>query len=327
MNNKYILSLIFFFISIFSFAQNNVTFQVDMNNVDPATFTTPEVNGTFNGWCGSCAAMSDPDGDNIWDVTIDLANGSYEFKFSADNWGIQENLLSGSWCTVTNWGFTNRTLTVSGDTTLPVVCWESCDPCSSGPASYSVTFEVDMNSVTQSFTTPEVNGAFNGWCGNCWQMTDPDGDNVWEYTALFAPGDSIEWKYSADNWNIQEDLDSNLSCITINYDPGAPNGWGYVNRVAVITGDTTFSSPWEMCDGSGGGTGQPLSQIDLPISWDDTTVDYTVSDFGGNASSVVADPAGLVNNVLQSEKTPGAQTWAGTTLGTASGFANSNSFC
>ena len=65
-----------------------------------------------------------------------------------------------------------------------------------------------------------------------------------------------------------------------------------------------------------------LSQIDLPISWDDTTVDYTVSDFGGNVSSVVADPAGLVNNVLQSEKTPGAATWAGTTLGTPIGFAN-----
>ena len=79
-------------------------------------------------------------------------------------------------------GYTNRTLTVSEDTTLPVVCWESCDPCSSGPASYNVTFEVDMNAVSQSFTAPEINGAFNGWCGNCWQMTDPDGDNVWEYT-------------------------------------------------------------------------------------------------------------------------------------------------
>ena len=150
MNKKYFLSLLFLSFSIFSFAQNNVTFQVDMNNVDPSTFTTPEVNGTFNGWCGSCAAMSDPDGDNIWDVTIDLASGNYEFKFSADNWGIQETLLTGSWCTVTNWGFTNRTLIVSGDTTLPVVCWESCDPCSSGPASYNVTFEVDMNGVSQS---------------------------------------------------------------------------------------------------------------------------------------------------------------------------------
>ena len=85
--------LIILFLSLFSsgiIAQNNVTFQVDMNDVDPSTFTTPEVNGNFNSWCGSCAPMSDPDGDNIWDITIDLANGSYEYKFSADNWGIQE---------------------------------------------------------------------------------------------------------------------------------------------------------------------------------------------------------------------------------------------
>ena len=30
----------------------NVTFQVDMSNVS-SSFTSPEVNGTFNSWCGS----------------------------------------------------------------------------------------------------------------------------------------------------------------------------------------------------------------------------------------------------------------------------------
>ena len=230
------------------FSQNNVTFQLDMNNVDPAIFTTPEVNGTFNGWCGSCAAMTDTDGDNVWEVTIDLANGPYEFKYSADGWGIQENLLSGSWCTVTNFGFTNRTLTVSGDTTLAVVCWESCSSCGSGPSAYDVTFEVDMRGVNQSYTTPEVNGAFNGWCGNCWPMDDSDGDSIWQLQMTFAPGDSLVWKYSADNWNIQEDLDSSLSCVTINYNPGAPNGWGNINRVAVVNSDTTFSAPWNFCN-------------------------------------------------------------------------------
>ena len=249
MQKKYFYLIIIFFYSFYSYSQtHNVTFQIDMSTVDPATFTTPEVNGNFNGWCGSCAPMSDLDGDNIWDVTIALDTGSYEFKYSADNWSIQESLLAGSWCTVTAWGFTNRTLTVSGDTTLPVVCWESCDPCSSGPSSYNVTFEVDMRGVTQSYSTPEVNGGFNGWCGNCWQMSDSDGDSIWQYTTLFAPGDSLEWKYSADNWNIQEDLDSSLSCVTINYDPGAPNGWGFVNRIAVVNSDTTFSSPWELCN-------------------------------------------------------------------------------
>jgi len=38
----------------------NVTFQVDMNDYT-GTFTTPEVNGTFNSRCGNCNAMSEPD--------------------------------------------------------------------------------------------------------------------------------------------------------------------------------------------------------------------------------------------------------------------------
>ena len=248
--------ILFFFFFIFSFtlnAQNtaNVTFQVDMSTVDPSTFTTPEVNGNFNGWCGSCASMSDPDGDNIWDVIITIdANTNYEFKFSADNWGIQESLLPGTPCTVTNFGFTNRTLNVLGDTILPVVCWESCDDCNTGPSAYNVTFEVDMRGVSSSYTTPEVNGVFNSWCGNCWQMDDSDGDSIWQFSTVFAPGDSLEWKYSADNWNIQEDLDSSLSCIIVNYDPGAPNGYGFVNRVAVVNSDTTYSAAWNLCSSS-----------------------------------------------------------------------------
>ena len=63
------------------------------------------------------------------------------------------------------------------------------------------------------------------------------------------------------------------------------------------------------------------TQIDLPITWDGTGVNYTVTDFGGNASSLVTDPTNASNMVLKSEKTVGAQTWAGTTLSTNSGLA------
>ncbi|HTI10395.1 MAG TPA: PKD domain-containing protein [Puia sp.] len=64
----------------------------------------------------------------------------------------------------------------------------------------------------------------------------------------------------------------------------------------------------------------PLTQIDLPVNFESTSVDYTVSDFGGNASSLTVDPTNSSNHVMLSTKTNGAQTWAGTTLGTASGF-------
>ena len=69
------------------------------------------------------------------------------------------------------------------------------------------------------------------------------------------------------------------------------------------------------------------SQIDLPITWDDNTVDYTVTDFGGNASTSVVDPTNAANTVLQSTKSNTAQLWAGTTLSVdSSGLATAIPF-
>ena len=97
------------------------------------SFTTPEVNGTFNGWCGAtCNPMSDPDGDNIWETTIDIAQGGYLWKYALDNWSDQElpQLGPNSACFLPDGnGFINRTLIVSGPQRLPPVCWESCLPC------------------------------------------------------------------------------------------------------------------------------------------------------------------------------------------------------
>jgi beta-glucanase (GH16 family) len=106
----------------------NVTFQLDMNNVTNS-FTTPEVNGTFNNWCGNCWAMSDLDGDNIWNFTISIAPGTYQYKFAVDNWAIQENLVNAGNCVVSAWGYTNRVLDITSDTILNLVCWESCSGC------------------------------------------------------------------------------------------------------------------------------------------------------------------------------------------------------
>ena len=65
-----------------------------------------------------------------------------------------------------------------------------------------------------------------------------------------------------------------------------------------------------------------LSQINLPVTFDDPKTDYTVTDFGGNQSIVTADPTAGSNNVMKSIKTAGAVFYAGTTIGTASGFSS-----
>jgi hypothetical protein len=218
----------------------DVLFLVDMNDVTD-TYTTPEVNGTFNGWCGGCAPMSDDDGDGIWELVIALEPGFYEFKFAADTWTIQEELTEGSPCTLTTDVFTNRTVeVVDSNIELDTVCWASCDACEDVVPSYSVLFKVDMSQVTDSYTTPEVNGTFNGWCGGCAPMFDDDGDDIWELEIILPEG-THEYKFAADSWGIDESLTEGDPC-TITVD-------GFTNRLIDVTGDVVLDQVcWASCD-------------------------------------------------------------------------------
>ena len=65
----------------------------------------------------------------------------------------------------------------------------------------------------------------------------------------------------------------------------------------------------------------PSTQMDLPVTFDDAAVNYSVIDFGNNASVMAADPTNAANKVMKTTKPNGAETWAGTTMGTAAGFA------
>lgn len=213
----------------------NVTFRVDMTNA-PA-FSVANVNGTFNNWCGACAAMTDVNSDNIWEITIDLAPGTYEYKFTGDGWNVQENLTPGSPCTVTNSGYTNRSLTVSGDVVLPIVCWGECGSCS---VLYPVTFKVDMSGVSQSYTQVQMGASFNGWNPPANALTDANSDGVYETTVSLAPG-TYEYKFAADNWNIQESLTQGSSCTVTNF--------GFTNRTITVTNAGQVLDPvcWGAC--------------------------------------------------------------------------------
>lgn len=217
---------------------HDVTFMVDMNGYS-GTITGLNVSGNFNDWCGTCNQMSDANMDGIWEVTLPIAADSIEWKYTMNNWAVQENFTEGDPCTKTTGGFTNRFAIFSGDTTLGPVCWEQCAACPQNIV--NVTFRVDMSEVTETFTTPELNGTFNGWCGTCNAMSDEDGDNVWEVTIPFNEGDSIEYKFSADNWTIQEMNDPEAPCTNGNTQ--------YTNRVLEIpAADITLEAVcWGSC--------------------------------------------------------------------------------
>jgi predicted extracellular nuclease len=392
----------------------NVTFQVDMSNVS-ASFTNVYVSGTVNNWSGNSNQLTDADGDGVYEGTLSLMPGSYEYKFTYDNWTGQETLdpVADATCTLTTGAFTNRYSTIgNADTTLPVVCWESCNTCgyvapcselyfseyaegssnnkyfeiynptasaislsgytvylSGNGGSYTntftssasiasgdvymistnqldsatqtladtamgypsvahfngddalilvngtdtidvigvpgvdpgsswtvgtgstanhtlvrkhavsggstdwttgvlewdvyasntwsyagehsstciitpvdVTFQVDMNYVTASYTNVYVSGTVNNWSGNSNQLTDADGDGVYEGTLSLMPG-SYEYKFTYDNWTGQETLDP-VADATCTLTTGT-----FTNRYSTISNaDTTLPVVcWEEC--------------------------------------------------------------------------------
>ena len=76
----------------------------------------------------------------------------------------------------------------------------------------------------------------------------------------------------------------------------------------------------------GGSCSACLTQINLPINFEGSTTNYTVTDFGGTVSSLVVDPTNPSNMVTKTIKTGGAQLWAGTTMSTPSGFSSTIPF-
>lgn len=61
-------------------------------------------------------------------------------------------------------------------------------------------------------------------------------------------------------------------------------------------------------------------QIDWPVDFENSEINYMMTDFGGNSSSRIVDPTNPDNHVIEVIKTGEAATWAGTTIGTNSGF-------
>ena len=154
---KKIYALLMLCLPMLGFAQKDVTFIVDMRDYS-GSYTTVNLNGDFNSWCGTCNPMADADGDSIWTVTLPLTADSIEYKFTLDGWTGQENLTSGSACTKTTGIYTNRFAAFTGDTILPGVAWESCD---AKAGQVYLTMQVNM-----SYQAVDSTGVFLAGGGN-----------------------------------------------------------------------------------------------------------------------------------------------------------------
>ncbi len=148
---------------------SDVVFGVDMNDY-AGEFTTVNLSGSFNEWSGDANPLSDEDGDGIWTGTVALAEGSYEYKFTLDNWAVQEMFAGGEDCTVTSGDFTNRSIAVS---TAAEVCfmWNACAACGEGqtggddaPTSLAGTWQ--LAPIAEALAVGPAKGDFSWWASN-----------------------------------------------------------------------------------------------------------------------------------------------------------------
>ena len=160
----------------------SVTFRVDMSQTGLDLSQGVNLMGINNNWDPGFA-MADDDNDMIYELTMLLESGDYEYKFKT-GLGVWEEMWNGG----------NRTLTVVAgqDTILPPYCFGSTQPCSGEPT--NVTFKVDMNMAGLDLSQGvELMGSYNGWASGT-AMDDSDGDLVYEVTVQWAPN-TYEYKF------------------------------------------------------------------------------------------------------------------------------------
>ncbi len=273
----------------------NVTFQVDMSNVS-ASFTNVYVSGTVNNWSGNSNQLTDADGDGVYEGTLSLMPGSYEYKFTYDNWTGQETLdpVADATCTLTTGTFTNRYSTISNaDTTLPVVCWEECAACV-GPTDFAVTFMVNTANITVGTNGLYLGGGVIGGA-NAVQLLDPDGDGIYVGTDTLNGSNGGNFIFlnspaNASDWNAKENL-AGLSCA----DPS-----NYNDRILpTFTQDTTLMFCYGTCSTDTSCTVTSTNpdvtfRVDMSnvsASFTNVYVSGTLNSWSGNANQLT-DPDG-----------------------------------
>lgn len=158
-------------------APTPVTFRVDMSSQAAVSVNGVCVAGSFQGWTPGADFLYDDDGDLVFEATIDVAPGDYEFKFiNGNNWGGDgegniDNENPPGEC-VSNG---NRTFSVGTDPVTVQYCYNQCsETCVADPDPASITFQIDMTNETVAETGVWLIGGMTSpqWqAGRCSSVT------------------------------------------------------------------------------------------------------------------------------------------------------------
>ena len=221
-------------------ASRTISFKVDMNQYSE-NFDQVYLSGTFNNWSGDANPLADPEFDGIWEGSITVPNGLYEYKVTLDNWVGQESFIGTEECVKKDpsGAFVNRLLAVSADRELPQFCYNSCYACGEQAM---ITFRLGMGDVT-----PNPDGVWLAGGGNFdvpggkYQMNDGDGDGIYELMVPRQKGFSSFYDFAngpCPDYSCKEDL-SGQAC-------GDPNN--YNDRfLPAVQQDTVVATCFATC--------------------------------------------------------------------------------
>ncbi|MFN4299184.1 MAG: T9SS type A sorting domain-containing protein [Thermaurantimonas sp.] len=173
-----------------------VTFQVDMAT-QTVSANGVHIAGNFqqaagfpSNWSPNSTQMTKVGNTTVYAITVNLPAGSYEYKFINGNaWGSDESVPAA--CAVNG----NRGVTVSGPTTIPVVCFGMCTACPTGPIpKYNVTFQVDLQNFCGTFDSVTIAGTLANWGAGVKMNASPTNPKLYTVTLNVDSG-SHEYKF------------------------------------------------------------------------------------------------------------------------------------
>ncbi|MEZ4647680.1 MAG: alpha-amylase family glycosyl hydrolase [Candidatus Eisenbacteria bacterium] len=235
--------------------------------------------GSFNNWNASGELLTDPDGDGVYTVSLDLADGRYEYKFVADgNWitdeaavdfnddgfggknsvvyvGIEPPAGAGGGqanaaaAAVTPGGTGTATIggTAGGNSTAPRT------------GASGVLFQVAAPGAKDVFLA----GSFNSWSADSQRMSDEDHDGVWTTSLPLSPG-TYQYKFVIDgNWKedaaaasfVDDGFGGKNSVLEISQDGaivGGPSGAAVGGAGAANTAGTAGATGGATAGSAGG---------------------------------------------------------------------------
>ncbi|MFN5620635.1 MAG: T9SS type A sorting domain-containing protein [Flavobacteriales bacterium] len=217
----------------------NVTFLVNMSN-ETVSPDGVQIVGSMQNWTLGATPMSDLDADGVYEVTLEVpAMDTIEFVFiNGNDWGLAEVVPAE--CGADNgFGGFNRTFYVGDmDAIYGPRCFGQCIDCEPivEPTTVNVTFRVNMANESVSAAGVHIAGSFQGWTPGASQMTDNDGDGVYEFTAIIEENTDVQYKFlNGDAWGPAEEM--------VPADCGVANGLGGFNRALMIgSNDTTLQT-------------------------------------------------------------------------------------